>query len=64
MKQSSARFENMPGLIRKQYLYNEEKGIGGGVYLSDLATATKDALTAIFANSASTDADDVFGAFA
>ena len=31
-KQVSARFQNVPGLIRKQFLYNE-KGIGGGVYL-------------------------------
>jgi len=33
MKQASTRFQNMPGLIRKQFLYDEDKGIGGGVYL-------------------------------
>jgi len=32
IKQVSTRFQNVPGLIRKQFLYNE-KGIGGGVYL-------------------------------
>jgi len=30
-KQVSTRFQNVPGLLRKQFLYNE-KGIGGGVY--------------------------------
>src|SRR5215467_7584958 len=32
IKQVSARFQNVPGLIRKQFLYND-KGICGGVYL-------------------------------
>ena len=32
IKQVSARFQNVPGHIRKQFLYHD-KGIGGGVYL-------------------------------
>jgi hypothetical protein len=32
IKVASARFQNVPGLIRKQFLYSD-KGIGGGVYL-------------------------------
>jgi len=41
MKQASTRFENMPGLIRKQFLYNEEKGLGGGVYLWETREAAE-----------------------
>ena len=32
IQQVSARFKDVPGLIRKQFLYNDH-GIGGGVYL-------------------------------
>jgi hypothetical protein len=32
IKQVSARFQNVPGLIRKQFLF-DERGIGGGVRL-------------------------------
>jgi hypothetical protein len=32
IKQVSTRFQNAPGLIRKQFIYND-KGLGGGVYL-------------------------------
>jgi hypothetical protein len=31
IEQVSASFQNLPGLIRKQFLYND-KGVGGGVY--------------------------------
>jgi len=31
IKQVSARFQNLPGPIRKQFLYND-KGVDGGVY--------------------------------
>jgi hypothetical protein len=40
-KEVSARFQNVPGLIRKQFLYNE-KGIGGGVYLFGTREAAED----------------------
>jgi hypothetical protein len=37
------------------------KGIGGGVYVADAATADADAQTVIRGNHASTSDDDVFG---
>ena len=40
IKQVSTRFQNVPGLIRKQFLYNE-KGIGGGVYLWETRAAAE-----------------------
>jgi len=40
IKQVSTRFQNVPGLIRKQFLYNE-KGIGGGVYLWETREAAE-----------------------
>ena len=42
IKQVSARFQNVPGLIRKQFLFNE-KGIGGGVYLWETREAADEA---------------------
>jgi hypothetical protein len=40
IKQVSVRFQNVPGLIRKQFLYND-KGIGGGVYLWETREAAE-----------------------
>jgi hypothetical protein len=40
IKQASTRFQNVPGLIRKQFLYND-KGIGGGVYLWETREAAE-----------------------
>jgi hypothetical protein len=40
IKQASARFQNVPGLIRKQFLYNDN-GIGGGVYLWETREAAE-----------------------
>jgi len=39
-KQVSVRFQNVPGLIRKQFLYNDQ-GIGGGVYLWETREAAE-----------------------
>jgi len=41
MKQTATRFQNMPGLIRKQFLYDEQKGIAGGVYLWETREAAE-----------------------
>lgn len=38
-------------------------GVGGGVYIVPGAVVTKDALTQVFANDATTSNDDVFGTF-
>jgi hypothetical protein len=32
-KKIAARFQTIPGLIRKQFLFDGTRGIGGGVYL-------------------------------
>jgi hypothetical protein len=40
IKQVSTRFQDVPGLIRKQFLY-DEKGIGGGVYLWETREAAE-----------------------
>ena len=40
IKQVSTRFQNVPGLIRKQFLY-DGKGIGGGVYLWETREAAE-----------------------
>ena len=40
IKQVSTRFQNVPGLIRKQFLYSD-KGIGGGVYLWETREAAE-----------------------
>ena len=32
-KRIAERFQAIPGLIRKQFLFSEEQGLGGGVYL-------------------------------
>lgn len=40
IKPVSARFQNIPGLIRKQFLYSD-KGIGGGVYLWETREAAE-----------------------
>ena len=40
IKVASARFQNVPGLIRKQFLYSD-KGIGGGVYLWETREAAE-----------------------
>jgi hypothetical protein len=41
MKQASARFQSVPGLIRKQFLYDEARGLGGGVYLWETREAAE-----------------------
>ena len=40
IEQVSTRFQNVPGLIRKQFLY-DDKGVGGGVYLWETREAAK-----------------------
>lgn len=32
-EESVPRFRNLPGLLRKNYLYDPASGVGGGVYL-------------------------------
>jgi hypothetical protein len=32
MKNAAPRFQGMPGLMRKNFLFDEARGIGGGVY--------------------------------
>jgi hypothetical protein len=32
-KGSAPKYRDLPGLVRKYYLYSAEEGIGGGVYL-------------------------------
>ena len=41
MKQTALRFQSVPGLIRKQFLYDEEKGLAGGVYLWETREAAE-----------------------
>jgi len=40
-KAASPRFHNVPGLIRKQFLYSGEKSIAGGVYLWETRAAAE-----------------------
>ena len=40
IKAASTRFQSVPGLIRKQFLY-DDKGIGGGVYLWETREAAE-----------------------
>jgi hypothetical protein len=44
-QKAAPRFQAMPGLIRKQFLFNAERGVGGGVYLWE----TRDAAEACYA---------------
>ncbi|MEJ2376476.1 MAG: YdhR family protein [Pseudolabrys sp.] len=39
-KKIAARFQNIPGLIRKQFLYSD-RGVGGGVYLWETREAAE-----------------------
>jgi hypothetical protein len=39
--QTAVRFQTVPGLIRKQFLYDEKKGIAGGVYLWETREAAE-----------------------
>lgn len=32
MKNVAPKFEGMPGLLRKNFLFDEERGVGGGAY--------------------------------
>ena len=32
MQNVAPKFEGMPGLIRKNFIFNDEQGVGGGVY--------------------------------
>jgi hypothetical protein len=32
-KNIAGRFQTVPGLIRKQFLFDAERGVGGGIYL-------------------------------
>ena len=32
-KKIASRFQTIPGLIRKQFLFDAARGVGGGVYL-------------------------------
>ena len=41
MQQAAARFRGMPGLIRKQFLYDEQGNLGGGVYLWETREAAE-----------------------
>jgi hypothetical protein len=40
-KAVSPRFQNVPGLIRKQFLYDGDKSIAGGVYLWESRAAAE-----------------------
>ena len=40
-KAASPRFQNVPGLIRKQFLYDGDKSIAGGVYLWESRAAAE-----------------------
>jgi hypothetical protein len=40
-KAVSPRFQQVPGLIRKQFLYDGDKGIAGGVYLWETRAAAE-----------------------
>ena len=40
IKLASPRFQGIPGLVRKQFLYNED-GTGGGVYLWETREAAE-----------------------
>ena len=45
MKNVAPKFENMPGLIRKNFLFDGEQGVGGGVYTWE----TREAAEAVYA---------------
>ena len=45
MNKAAVRFENMPGLIRKTFLFDAERGLGGGVYTWE----TREAAEAVYA---------------
>jgi hypothetical protein len=45
MAKAAPRFEGMPGLMRKNFLYNEAAGTGGGVYTWE----TREAAEAVYA---------------
>ena len=40
-KAASARFQNVPGLIRKQFLYSADNSTAGGVYLWETRAAAE-----------------------
>lgn len=37
----ASRFQQIPGLIRKNFLFSEEQGLGGGVYLWESRAAAE-----------------------
>ena len=41
MQNVAPRFESVPGLIRKNFLFDEQQGIGGGVYTWDSREAAE-----------------------
>lgn len=45
MKNVAPKFKNMPGLIRKNFLFDGDRGIGGGVYTWE----TREAADAVYA---------------
>ncbi len=45
MKNVAPKFQNMPGLIRKNFLFDGDRGIGGGVYTWE----TREAAEAVYA---------------
>lgn len=45
MQNAAPRFETVPGLIRKNFLFDEERGTGGGVYTWE----TREAAEALYA---------------
>ncbi|MBO31917.1 MAG: monooxygenase [Rhodospirillaceae bacterium] len=45
MNNVAPKFESMPGLIRKNFLFDGENGVGGGVYTWE----TKEAAEAVYA---------------
>lgn len=45
MKKAALRFENMPGLIRKNFLFDGDRKVGGGVYTWE----TREAAEAVYA---------------
>lgn len=42
MRNVAPRFENVPGLIRKSFLFDEERSTGGGVYTWETREAAEE----------------------
>ena len=42
MQEAASRFEGVPGLIRKNFLYDAARGVGGGVYTWETREAAEE----------------------